>query len=152
MRHRVKGRKLKRTHSHRNALLKNLAAALFLHKRIETTLAKAKELRSFAEPLITKARKGTLHDQRIVMSVLRNKEAAKELFRSIAPQVGDRKGGYTRVVRTGVRLGDAAQMAIIELVDYNEAANQMAAARKEAREAAAQSRKEKEAEKAPVEA
>ncbi len=152
MRHRVKGRKLKRTHSHRNALLKNLAAALFLHKRIETTLAKAKELRSFAEPLITKARKGTLHDQRIVMSVLRNKEAAKELFRNIVPQVGERKGGYTRVVRTGVRLGDAAQMAIIELVDYNEAANQMAAARQEAREAAAQSRKEKEAEKAPVEA
>lgn len=152
MRHRVKGRKLKRTHSHRNALLKNLAASLFLHKRIETTLAKAKELRSFAEPLITKARKGTLHDQRIVMSVLRNKEAAKELFRNIVPQVGERKGGYTRVVRSGVRLGDAAQMAIIELVDYNEVANQMAVARQEAREAAAQSRKEKEAEKAPVEA
>lgn len=152
MRHRVKGRKLKRTHSHRNALLKNLAASLFLHKRIETTLAKAKELRSFAEPLITKAREGTLHDQRIVMSVLRNKEAAKELFRNIVPQVGERKGGYTRVVRSGVRLGDAAQMAIIELVDYNEVANQMAVARQEAREAAAQSRKEKEAEKAPVEA
>ncbi len=152
MRHRVKGRKLKRTHSHRNALLKNLAASLFLHKRIETTLAKAKELRSFAEPLITRARKGSLHDQRIVMSVLRNKEAAKELFRSIVPQVGERKGGYTRVVRTGVRLGDAAQMAIIELVDYNEAANQLAQARQEAREAAAQTKKEKEAEKASAEA
>ena len=152
MRHRVKGRKLKRTHSHRNALLKNLAASLFLHKRIETTLAKAKELRSFAEPLITRARKGSLHDQRIVMSVLRNKEAAKELFRSIVPQVGERKGGYTRVVRTGVRLGDAAQMAIIELVDYNEAANQLAQARQEARETDAQTKKEKEAEKASAEA
>ncbi len=152
MRHRVKGRKLKRTHSHRNALLKNLAGSLFLHKRIETTLAKAKELRSFAEPLITRARKGSLHDQRIVMSVLRNKEAAKELFRSIVPQVGERKGGYTRVVRTGVRLGDAAQMAIIELVDYNEAANQLAQARQEARETAAQTKKEKEAEKASAEA
>nr|MBP7543828.1 50S ribosomal protein L17 [Ignavibacteriaceae bacterium] len=83
MRHQVKGRKLSRTHSHRSALLKNLASALFLHKRIETTLAKAKELRTFAEPLITRARRGTLHDQRVVMSVLRNKEAAKELFRNV---------------------------------------------------------------------
>ncbi|MBN8547421.1 MAG: 50S ribosomal protein L17 [Ignavibacteria bacterium] len=151
MRHQVKGRKLKRTHSHRNALLKNLAASLFLHKRIETTIAKAKELRSFAEPLITRARKGTLHDMRIVMSALRHKEAAKELFNNVVPAVGDRKGGYTRIVRTAVRLGDAAQMAIIELVDYNEAANQMAQQRQEAREAAAATKKEKEAEKASAE-
>jgi large subunit ribosomal protein L17 len=147
MRHQVKGRKLKRTHSHRNALLKNLASALFLHKRIETTVAKAKELRTFAEPLITRARKGTLNDLRIVMSALRNKEASKELFRNIVPTVGDRKGGYTRIVRTAVRLGDAAQMAIIELVDYNESANQAAQERKENREAVAASKKEKDAQK-----
>ncbi len=151
MRHQVKGRKLSRTHSHRSALLKNLASALFLHKRIETTLAKAKELRTFAEPLITRARRGTLHDQRIVMSALKNKEAAKELFRNVVSTVGDRKGGYTRIVRTAVRLGDAAQMAIIELVDYNEAANLAAQQRHEAREAAAQNKKEKDAEKASSE-
>ncbi len=144
MRHNVKNRKLKRTASHRSALLKNLAGSLLLHKRIRTTLAKAKELRVFVEPLITKALKGDLHRQRLVMDALKNKEAAKVLFNEIVPQIGDRKGGYTRVIRSGFRLGDAAEMAIIELVDYNEFANQRAAMKAEAKEQRAESKKKNE--------
>ncbi|MBE2280094.1 MAG: 50S ribosomal protein L17 [Ignavibacteriaceae bacterium] len=131
MRHRVTSRKLNRTASHRTALLRNLAASLLLHKRIKTTLAKAKELRSFVEPLITKARKGTLTDKRTVMDTLRHKEAAKTLFNDIVTMVGDRPGGYTRVIKAGFRLGDAAAMAIIELVDYNEVANESASQKEE---------------------
>ncbi|HNE50476.1 MAG TPA: 50S ribosomal protein L17 [Chitinophagales bacterium] len=120
MRHGNKINHLGRKYGHRSALLKNLATALFLNKRIETTIAKAKELRGYVEPLVTKSKDNTTHSRRTVFSYLQNKEAAKELFDVIAPKVGNRPGGYTRIVRLGQRLGDAAEMAIIELVDFNE--------------------------------
>lgn len=145
MRHRVKGRKLKRTASHRAALMKNLAASLLKHKRIKTTLAKAKELRVFIEPLITKAKVGDLHNQRVVMSRVRSKESTKELFNEIVPAVAERSGGYTRIVKLGTRAGDAAEMAIIELVDFNEANNQKAKDLQENKEAKKEQKKEKEA-------
>lgn len=131
MRHRVKGRKLSRTASHRAALLSSLATALLKHKRIKTTLAKAKETRGYVEVLITKARRGDLHNQRQVMRVLHDKEVVKELFNEIVLKIGDRPGGYTRVVKTVIRKGDAAQMAIIELVDYNDVLNKAAEEKKE---------------------
>ena len=134
MRHRVKGRKLGRTASHRAALLSALATSLLKHKRIKTTLAKAKETRGYVETLITKARKGDLHNQRQVMSLIHDKEVVKELFSEIVPKIGDRPGGYTRVVKIGSRKGDAARMAIIELVDYNEVVNKAAEEKKEAKE------------------
>ncbi len=141
MRHRVRGRKLKRTASHRLALMRALATSLLKHKRIKTTLAKAKEARSFVERIITKAKKGDLHSRRLVMSEIKDKEVVKELFSDIVNNIADRPGGYTRVVKLGTRLGDAAQMAILELVDYNEAANKKAEERKSQRELKA---KEKE--------
>lgn len=141
MRHRVKGRKLKRTSSHRLALLRSLATSLLKHKRIKTTLAKAKEARSFVERIITKARRGDLHSKRLVMNEIKDKEVVKELFSEIVNKIGDRPGGYTRVVKLGTRLGDAAQMAILELVDYNEVANKKAEERKAQKE---QKAKEKE--------
>lgn len=141
MRHRVKGRKLKRTASHRTALLRALATSLLKYKRIKTTLAKAKEARTFVEKLITKAKKGDLHSRRLVMADIKDKEVIKELFSDIITKIGDRPGGYTRVVKLGTRLGDAAQMAILELVDYNEVANQKAEERKSQKE---QKAKEKE--------
>lgn len=119
MRHLKKGRKLKRTHSHRKATLSALATALFLHKRIITTVAKAKEAKRFAEKLITKAKRGDIHSRRLVARFIRNREALKELFNEIAPRVMDRPGGYTRVVRLGFRRGDSAELAVLELVDYN---------------------------------
>ena len=144
MRHRVRGRKLNRTESHRKALLRSLTTSLFRHKRIRTTLAKAKETRTFAETLITKARKNDLHSKRQVMSEIHDKEVVKELFGDIVEKVGDRPGGYTRVVKLGQRDGDAAQMAVLELVDYNEVATAKAEQQKEKREA---KQKEKEAKK-----
>lgn len=141
MRHRVKGRKLKRTSSHRLALLRSLATSLLKHKRIKTTLAKAKEAKSFVERIITKARRGDLHSKRLVMNEIKDKEVVKELFSEIVNKIGDRPGGYTRVVKLGTRLGDAAQMAILELVDYNEVANKKAEERKAQKE---QKVKEKE--------
>lgn len=147
MRHRVKGRKLKRTASHRRATLRSLATAVLKHKRIKTTLAKAKEGRSYVERLITKARKNDLHSKRLVMSEIHDKEVVKELFAEIVPKIGDRPGGYTRVVKLGTRAGDAAQMAILELVDYNEVANIKAEQQKEKREQKA-AQKEKAAEEA----
>lgn len=120
MRHGNKINHLGRKYGHRSALLKNLSTALFLNKRIETTVAKAKELRGYVEPLVTRSKENTTHSRRTVFSYLQNKEAAKELFDVIAPKVGNRPGGYTRIVRLGQRLGDAAEMAIIELVDFNE--------------------------------
>lgn len=120
MRHGNKINHLGRKYGHRAALLKNLSAALFMHKRIETTVAKAKELRGYVEPLITKAKDNTTHSRRQAFSYLQDKFATKELFDVIAPKVGNRPGGYTRIVRLGQRLGDAAEMAIIELVDFNE--------------------------------
>ncbi|GBD87171.1 50S ribosomal protein L17 [bacterium BMS3Abin03] len=144
MRHRVKGRKLGRTASHRKATLSALATSLLRHKRIKTTLAKAKETRGYVERLITKARKGDLHSQRQVMDVLKDKEIVKELFAEIVPKVGDRPGGYTRVVKLGTRMGDGAEMAIIELVDYNDIATAKAEERKEEREKKAKEKKETE--------
>ncbi|MGQ9643164.1 MAG: 50S ribosomal protein L17 [Ignavibacterium sp.] len=144
MRHRVKGRKLKRTASHRTATLRSLATSVLKHKRIKTTLAKAKEARTFVEKLITKAKRNDLHSKRLVASEIKDKEIVKELFAEIVPKIGDRPGGYTRVVKLGHRDGDAAQMAILELVDYNEVANKKAEERKEKREQKAQ---EKAAEK-----
>lgn len=120
MRHGNKINHLGRKYGHRAALLKNLSSALFMHKRIETTVAKAKELRGYVEPLVTKAKDNTTHSRRDVFSYLQDKFATKELFDVIAPKVGNRPGGYTRIVRLGQRQGDAAEMAIMELVDFNE--------------------------------
>jgi len=120
MRHGDKVNNLGRTTSHRHALMRNLAAALFTHKRIFTTLAKAKALRGFVEPLITKSKTDSTHSRRQAFSLLNDKEAVKELFGVISGKVGERPGGYTRVIKTGFRAGDAAEMAMIELVDFNE--------------------------------
>ncbi len=120
MRHGNKINHLGRKYGHRSALLKNLSIALFTHKRIETTLAKAKELRGYVEPLITKSKTNTTHSRRDAFSYLQDKTATQELFDVIAAKVGDRPGGYTRIIRLGTRPGDAAEVAMIELVDFNE--------------------------------
>jgi large subunit ribosomal protein L17 len=120
MRHRLKGRKLGRTRSHRISTLRSLATALIKHKKITTTLAKAKEAKRFIEPLITKAKDNSVHSKRLVSKHIKDREAVTELFSEIAEKVGDRPGGYTRVVKLGTRVGDAAEMAILELVDFNE--------------------------------
>ncbi|MEL6142989.1 MAG: 50S ribosomal protein L17 [Bacteroidota bacterium] len=120
MRHGKKFNHLGRKAGHRKATLKNMAIALITHKRINTTLAKAKALRVFTEPLVTKARKNDQHNRRTVFSYLQNKEAVKELFDVISPKVGDRPGGYLRIIKTGFRQGDAAETAMIEFVDFNE--------------------------------
>lgn len=120
MRHGDKINNLGRTTSHRHALMRNLAVALFTHKRIFTTLAKAKALRGFVEPLITKSKEDSTHSRRTVFSALNDKDAVKELFGVISGKVGERPGGYTRIIKTGFRAGDAAEMAMIELVDFNE--------------------------------
>ena len=146
MRHSVKGRKLGRTASHKAALLNSLATSLLKHKRIKTTEAKAKEARSFVEKLISKARKNDLHVRRQVMAVINDKEVVKELFADILPKIGERPGGFTRVVKLGNRNGDAAPMAILELVDYNDVANKKAEEQKEKRELKAKEKAEKKAE------
>jgi len=120
MRHRKGFNHLGRTSSHRKAMLSNMANSLLLHKRIATTLAKAKELRKFVEPLITRAKEDSTHNRREVFSDLKSKSVVTELFRDIIVKIGDRPGGYTRILKTGNRLGDNAEMCIIELVDYNE--------------------------------
>ncbi|MEO2062532.1 MAG: 50S ribosomal protein L17 [Christiangramia sp.] len=120
MRHGKKINHLGRKTAHRKAMLANMACSLIEHKRINTTLAKAKALKVFVEPMITKSKEDTTHNRRVVFSKLRSKDAVSELFREVAPKVGDRPGGYTRVIKLGSRLGDAAEMAMIELVDYNE--------------------------------
>ena len=120
MRHGKKFNHLGRKAAHRKALLRNLAIALVEHKRINTTLAKAKALRKFLEPLTTKAKNNTTHSRRVVFGYLQNKEAVKELFGEIASKVGERPGGYLRIIKTGFRKGDGAEMAMIEFVDYNE--------------------------------
>ena len=120
MRHNKKFNHLGRTKSHRDALLSNMASSLILHKRIFTTLAKAKALRVYVEPLITKAKEDTTASRRVVFSYLHNKYAVTELFKEVAAKVGDRPGGYTRILKTGNRLGDNAKTCFIELVDYNE--------------------------------
>lgn len=121
MRHNKKFNHLGRTSAHRQAMLSNMAASLIVHKRIRTTVAKAKALRVYIEPLLTKSKEDTTHNRRVVFSYLENKEAVAELFRDVAVKIADRPGGYTRILRTGTRLGDNADMCIIELVDYNEA-------------------------------
>jgi large subunit ribosomal protein L17 len=123
MRHGKKVNHLGRTKSHRKAMLANMACSLIEHKRINTTVAKAKALKQFVEPLVTKSKLDTTHNRRIVMSRLKQKEAVIELFRDVASKVGDRPGGYTRIIKLGNRLGDNADMAMIELVDYNEIYN-----------------------------
>jgi len=120
MRHNNKINHLGRTHSHRDAMLSNMAVSLLMHKRIFTTLAKAKELRKYVEPLITKGKEDTTHSRRVAFQYLRDKYAVTELFNDISRKVGDRPGGYTRIIKTGNRLGDNASMCFIELVDYNE--------------------------------
>lgn len=120
MRHNKKINHLGRQAGHRKALMSNMASSLILHKRIETTVAKAKALRKFVEPLITKSKEDTTHSRRVVFSYLKDKYAVTELFREVAPRVADRPGGYTRILHTGFRLGDGSEMCIIELVDFNE--------------------------------
>ena len=120
MRHNKKFNHLGRTASHRNAMLSNMACSLIKHKRITTTVAKAKALKKFVEPLITKAKDDTTNSRRVVFSNLQDKYAVTELFKEISVKVADRPGGYTRIIKTGHRLGDNAEMCFIELVDYNE--------------------------------
>ena len=120
MRHNKKINHLGRQAAHRKALLSNLASSLILHKRIETTVAKAKALRMYVEPLITKSKQDTTHSRRVVFSYLQNKYAVTELFKEISVKVADRPGGYTRIIKTGFRQGDNAAMCFIELVDYDE--------------------------------
>ena len=123
MRHGKKFNHLGRQTAHRKAMLANMACSLIEHKRINTTVAKAKALKQFVEPMITKSKEDTTHNRRIVMSRLRQKDAVTELFRDVAVKVADRPGGYTRIIKLGNRLGDNADMAMIELVDYNEIYN-----------------------------
>ncbi|UCH15796.1 MAG: 50S ribosomal protein L17 [Bacteroidales bacterium] len=120
MRHRKSFNHLSRKKGHRKAMLANMASSLIIHKRIKTTTAKAKALRMFVEPLITQSKNDSTHSRRMVFSHLQNKEAVSELFREVSPKIIDRPGGYTRILKTGFRLGDNADMCIIELVDYNE--------------------------------
>ena len=141
MRHNKAINHLGRQSGHRKALLANMAASLIMHKRITTTVAKAKALRSYVEPLITKSKDDTTHNRRVVFSYLKDKNAVTELFRTIAPKVADRPGGYTRVLHVGFRKGDAAEMALIELVDFNEAA--LASAPKAAKKTTRRSRAKK---------
>ena len=119
MRHNKKFNHLGRTASHRSAMLANMAISLIMHKRITTTVAKAKALKKYVEPLITKAKEDSTNSRRVVFSYLQNKEAIKELFGAVAEKVGDRPGGYTRIIKLGLRQGDAAQICFIELVDFD---------------------------------
>ena len=121
MRHNKNFNHLGRQAGHRKARLSNMASSLILHKRIETTVAKAKAVRQFIEPIVTRSKEDTTHSRRVVFSYLKQKEAVTELFRTIAPKIAERPGGYTRILKTGFRLGDGADMCIIEFVDFNEA-------------------------------
>ena len=142
MRHGKKINHLGRQTAHRKAMLANMACSLIEHKRINTTVAKAKALKQFVEPMITKSKSDTTHNRRIVMARLRQKEAVTELFRDVATKVGDRPGGYTRIIKLGNRLGDNADMAMIELVDYNEIYN---VGKKEAKKSTRRSKAKKAA-------
>ena len=144
MRHNKAINHLGRKSGHRKAMLANMATSLILHKRIETTVAKAKALRMYVEPLISKSKEDSTHSRRMVFSYLKNKYAVTELFRVIAPKVADRPGGYTRVLKTGFRQGDGADMALIELVDFNEAAL-AAAPKKEAKKSGTRRSRSKKA-------
>ncbi|HEY9166901.1 MAG TPA: 50S ribosomal protein L17 [Candidatus Kryptonia bacterium] len=144
MRHLNSGRKLKRTASHRKALMQSLATNLILYKQVRTTLAKAKETRIYIEPLITRAKKDSVPARRLISRFIKNREALKILFTEIAPKAQDRPGGYTRVIKLGQRHGDGGEVAIIELVDFN-AADEAEKRRKPAKE------KEETSKEAPVE-
>ena len=148
MRHNKAINHLGRKSGHRKALLANMASSLILKKSITTTVAKAKALKSYVEPLITKSKDDSTHSRRVVFSYLKDKEAVSELFRTVAPKIADRPGGYCRVLHLGFRQGDAAEMALIELVDFNEAA--LASAAKETKKTTRRSRAKKA--EAPVEA
>lgn len=130
MRHNKKFNHLGRKSAHRKALLANLAISLIMQKRINTTVAKAKALRMYVEPLINRSKDDSTHSRRMVFSLLQNKYAVTELFREVAQKVANRPGGYTRILKTGNRFGDAAEMCIVELVDYNESYNKTASAKK----------------------
>ena len=147
MRHNRAVNHLGRKSGHRKAMLANMASSLILKKRITTTEAKAKALRPYVEPLITKSKEDTTHSRRVVFSYLKDKYATAELFRTVAPKVADRKGGYLRILHTGFRQGDAAELVLVELVDFNEAA--LGAATKEAKKGTRRSRAKK-AEAAPA--
>ena len=148
MRHGKKNNHLSRQTGHRKSMLANMACSLIEHKRINTTVAKAKALKQFVEPLITKSKEDTTHNRRVVFAYLRNKYGVTELFREVAAKVGDRPGGYTRIIKVGNRLGDNADMAMIELVDFNEIYN---GGKKEEKKAKSRrGGKAKKAENAPV--
>ncbi|NTU58484.1 MAG: 50S ribosomal protein L17 [Chlorobiaceae bacterium] len=145
-------RKLGRTAAHRKATLSNLSTQLLIHKRIETTEAKAKETRKVVEKIITKARKGTLHAQREIFSALRDKEAVRTLFEEIVARVGSRNGGYTRIIKLCPRYGDAAKMAVIELVDYSVAPSEKQKSTRQDRAKRVKGSKQAEVTKGPEEA
>ena len=148
MRHHRAVNHLGRKSGHRKAMLANMASSLILKKRITTTEAKAKALKPYVEPLITKSKEDTTHSRRIVFSYLKDKEATAELFRTIAPKVADRPGGYLRILHTGFRQGDASEMVLVEFVDFNEAA--LAAGKKEAKKTTRRSRAKKAEAEAPA--
>ena len=152
MRHGKKFNHLGRTASHRKALLSNMACSLIEHKRINTTVAKAKALRVYIEPLLTKAKEDTTHNRRIVFSYLQNKDAVTELFRTIAPKIAERNGGYCRIIKTGFRLGDGADTAMIELVDFNELYSAKSDAKKTTRRSRRSSSKKETSEATEVKA
>ena len=150
MRHNKKFNHLGRKAAHRKSMLSNMACSLIKHKRIQTTTAKAKALRIFVEPILTRAKEDTMANRRLVFSVLRQKEVVTELFTEVAEKIASRPGGYTRILRTGYRLGDAAEMCIIELVDYNE--NMLQDGKKSQKRSTRRSSKKAKAEEAAQEA
>ena len=150
MRHAKRINHLGRTDAHRKALLSNMATSLIRHKRISTTLAKAKELRKFVEPLVTRSKHDTTHSRRVVFSELQNKYAVTELFREISQKVSTRPGGYTRILKTGFRKGDNAEMCIIEFVDYNETYTTDGGKKKSTRTRRGSGKKTAKVEEAPV--
>lgn len=141
MRHGNKVNALGRKAAHRQALLSNMASSLILHKRIFTTVAKAKELRKYVEPLVTKCKTDDTHNRRVVFSYLQNKDAVKELFSTVSDKVGDRPGGYTRILKTHKRMGDNAEMCMMELVDFNEMMLEAKASKSSAKPAAKRTRR-----------
>ena len=150
MRHNKKFNHLSRTADHRHAMLANMTISLIMHKRITTTLAKAKALKKYAEPLITRCKDDSTHSRRVVFSYLQNKEALKELFGPVAEKVGDRPGGYTRIIKLGHRLGDAAPICFIELVDFDENMAKTGKAAKRTRRSRKSSAKAEAAPEAPA--
>ena len=150
MRHNKKFNHLSRTASHRKAMLANMAISLIMHKRITTTLAKAKALKKYVEPLLTRSKDDSTNSRRVVFRYLQNKEALKELFGEVAAKIGDRPGGYTRVIKLGTRRGDAAPIAFIELVDFDENMAKTPKAAKKTRRSRKSAAKAEEAAQAPV--